>query len=59
MTLALRIMFLLVFVYVAVQNILLNDERNRLDRQFGEAAYRAEAAEQELRLLKKICKIDD
>lgn len=59
MTLALRIVFLLVFVYVAAQNILLNDERNRLDRQFGEAVYRAEAAEQELRLLKKIFKIDD
>ena len=59
MTLALRLIFLLVFVYMAAQNILLNDERNRLDRQFGEAAYRAEAAEQELRILKKICKVDD
>ena len=59
MTLALRTVFLLVFVYVAAQNILVNDERNRLDRQFGEAAYRAEAAEQELRILKKMCKIDE
>lgn len=59
MTSALRLIFLLVFVYIAAQNILLNDERNRLDRQFGEAAYRAEAAEQELRILKKICKVDD
>lgn len=59
MTSALRIVFLLVFVYVAAQNILLNDERNRLDRQFGEAAYRAEAAEQELRILKKMCKVDE
>lgn len=59
MTTAIRIVFLLVFVYVAAQNILVNDERNRLDRQFGEAAYRAEAAEQELRILKKMCKIDE
>lgn len=59
MTSALRLVFLLVFVYVAAQNILVNDERNRLDRQFGEAAYRAEAAEQELRILKRMCKVDE
>ena len=59
MNAALKIAFILVFAYVALQNILLNDERNRLDRQFGEAAYRAEAAEQELRIHKRMCKVDE
>lgn len=56
---ALRIVFILIFVYVTAQNIVLNDERNRLDRQFGEAAYRADIAEQELRILKKMCKVNE
>ena len=55
---ALRIAFILVIAYVALQNILLNDERNRLDRQFGEAAYRADIAEQQLHTLKQACGIE-
>jgi len=58
MTSAIRIVFLLVFVYVAAQNIVLNEEVKRLDRQFEEAAWRAEASEQQLHTLKKVCGIE-
>lgn len=58
MTSALRIVSLLVFVYVAAQNIVLNEEVKRLEGQFEEAAWRAEASEQQLQALKKVCGIE-
>lgn len=59
MNLAIRTVFLLTFIYVAAQNIVLNQERDRLDRQFGEAAWRAEAAEQQLQAMKALCKVNE
>jgi len=58
MTSAIRIVSLLAFVYIAAQNIVLNEEVKRLDRQFGEAAYRADVAEQQLNILKHTCRIE-
>ena len=58
MTSALRIISLLIIVYVAAQNIVLNEEVKRLNRQFDEAAFRAEAAEQQLRIVKQVCGIE-
>jgi len=59
MTTAIRTVFLLTFIYVAAQNIVLNQERDRLDRQFSEAAWRAEAAEQQLHTMKALCKVNE
>jgi hypothetical protein len=58
MNLAIRTVFLLTFIYVAAQNLVLNQERDRLDRQFSEAAWRAEAAEQQLHAMKQVCRIE-
>lgn len=58
MTSAVRIIIILIIVYVAAQNIVLNEEVKRLDRQFEEAAWRAEASEQQLHTLKKVCGIE-
>ena len=55
---AVRIVTLLAFVYIAAQNIVLNEEIKRLNRQFEEAAYRADAAEQQLHTLKQVCRIE-
>ena len=55
---AVRIVILLAFVYIAAQNIVLNEEIKRLNRQFEEAAYRADVAEQQLHTLKQVCRIE-
>lgn len=58
MNLALRTVFLLAFVYMAAQNILLNEQVKRLERQFDEAAWRADSLHIQLDTTKKLCRIE-
>jgi len=58
MNTAIRLAVVLVFAYIAAQNIVLNEEVKRLERQFDEAAWRADSLHIQLDTTKKLCRIE-
>ena len=58
MNTAIRLAAVLAFVYVSVQNITLNEQVKRLERQFDQAAWRADSLHIQLDTTKKLCRIE-